>query len=242
MTAWQSAGATDIGTTRKRNEDAFLDRPSAGVWAVADGMGGHAAGDVASRLAVDHLAEAIDNGLPREASARIETLITALEAANAAMLHHGETAALDTVGSTVAMVVRDGPASVRVLWSGDSRVYRWRDGTVGLLTRDHTLAEQIADTDPALAAMVTRSQAANTLTSVLGIDAAPRIDSAPCAVRPGDRLLICSDGLSGVLDNGALAALLAEVPVSEAGAYGLIQAALEAGSRDNVTAVLIGVA
>lgn len=241
MTGWQAAAATDIGPVRKRNEDAFLTRGEAGLWAVADGMGGHAAGDVASRLAIDALAAAVEAGLPTDPDARADRVLSALDDANAAMLDHGRRTAKDTVGSTVAAVLREDETHARLLWCGDSRIYRWRAGTLDLLTRDHTLAEQIAETDPAMAAMMARSQAAHTLTAALGVDRSPRIDAALHTVAPGDRLLICSDGLSGVLDGDALADALGHVPVTDAGARTLIDAALARGTRDNVTAVLIGI-
>ena len=138
---FRSAAATDVGRVRTNNEDGFVERPEAGIWAVADGMGGHSHGEVASRMVCDALADFPLDGTFEEAiddAARKRVQDVNDHLARGSSMHGADPS--DRSGSTVVMLLVRGRGSA-VLWAGDSRVYRWRGGTLEQLTRDHSLAE-----------------------------------------------------------------------------------------------------
>jgi type VI secretion system protein ImpM len=218
-----SAARSECGPVRSVNQDSFLERPEAGVWAVADGMGGHAAGDQASRMVCDALAglelQATLDGTAGEVARRLADVN--------AHLYRLATHPVNPVrsGSTVVALVARG-AQCHVLWAGDSRAYRLRDGTLDRLTHDH-----VEDEDG-------RMGEDYSITRAVGGEATLALDSYRGRVRRGDRYLLCSDGLTRVLEPAALASGLSlETPATAAGA--LVDAALAAGTTDNVTAVVI---
>jgi PPM family protein phosphatase len=243
---WQSCGLTHRGLRRRRNEDALLVKPAARIYAVADGMGGHAAGDVASRLA----AAVLDAAFPRAPSPRIHAatlarrLIDVFAEANRAILQH---AALDTscagMGTTLTAVspLAAAPQCV-IAHVGDSRAYRLRRGRLQQLTRDHTWVQQQVD-----AGMLTPVQArshpmSSVLHRVLGTPAEGPADTLVADAEAGDLFLICSDGLTNMIDDANLAALLARYPAAtdlERLGHELIEAANLRGGHDNITAVLL---
>jgi type VI secretion system protein ImpM len=221
--SYVSAARSDCGPVRSVNQDAWLERPEVGVWAVADGMGGHEAGDQASRMVCDALAELEPQPTLGATAGEVARRLTDVNA----HLYRLATHPVNPVrsGSTVVALVARG-TQCHVLWAGDSRAYRLRDGTLDKLTHDHVDAENgLADDD-------------YSITRAVGGEATLALDSYRGRVRRGDRYLLCSDGLTRVLDNAELASRLAlETPASAVGA--LIEAALAAGTTDNVTAVVI---
>jgi protein phosphatase/serine/threonine-protein phosphatase Stp1 len=233
-TRFRSAGKTDPGARRTHNEDSFVDRPVAGLWAVADGAGGHEAGEVASGMIRDALA-AIPDGLPAgrmlgEVRQRLLLVHDALREQGAQQ--HG------TIASTiVVLIVRGGHFAC--LWAGDSRLYRLRGGVLEQMTRDHSLVQELVDAGAVRPEDAESHPRANVITRAVGAgEDELEIDKCTDRVLPGDRFLLCSDGLSKTLPATEIATLLA-VPDPALAPELLIAAALARHASDNVTAVAV---
>jgi len=211
-----SRGVSDRGYVRRRNEDAVLDMPEAGLWAVADGMGGHADGDLASQAVVRALA-----GLGASCAGRVlvERIPAALQQVNAELVWHG---AGKVVGSTVAVLVLEGE-NYHCFWAGDSRVYLWRDGGLRQLTRDHAVAG---------------GHARGALTRAVGAEQTLELDYLTDYLYEGDLFLLCSDGLTTVVDDETIADALHRCAPEQV-SQRLLEAALRAGAPDNVSCVSV---
>jgi type VI secretion system protein ImpM len=221
---FRSAAATDVGRVRTNNEDGFVERPEAGLWAVADGMGGHSHGEVASRMVCDALTDFPLDGTFEEA---IDAARKRVQEVNDHLARAGIGAdPANRSGSTVVMLLLRGPRSA-VLWAGDSRVYRWRGGALEQLTRDHSLAE-IAGTAAAESSVITRA---------VGVDVDLTLDVHRDAIRPEDRFLLCSDGLTRVVPESEISNWMRSPDIQTA-VDGLMKATLSAGAPDNVTVVI----
>ncbi len=229
LLAWS---VTDRGTVRKVNEDALVDRPELGLWAVADGAGGHHAGDVASGLIVQAL-QTIPAAL--EADELLTQVRLRLAATHLALRQRAAAAGHAVIASTVVvLMVRGGHFAC--LWAGDSRAYLLRDGVLSQVTRDHSLVQELVDAGQLDPAEAEGHVHANVITRAVGAEAESlALDKATGPVLPGDRFLLCSDGLSKVMDDGSLQALLTAASPADA----LVRGALERGTRDNVTAVVV---
>lgn len=236
---FRSWSATHSGAVRKHNEDHVVDRPEAGLWAVADGAGGHELGELAS----GRLAEALD-AMPVGLSGGELLAQVRLRVAD---VHHGlqEEAARRgprvTIASTVVVLIaRD--AHFACLWAGDSRCYLLRGGELRQITRDHSLVQELVETGVIDADAAERHPQANVITRAVGAgEEALVLDKVSGALAAGDRFLLCSDGLSKTLPDPELAALLsapAGVPPPEV----MTAAALARGVTDNVSAVVVEVA
>lgn len=236
-----------MGRTRERNEDALLQRPPRGVVAVADGMGGHAAGDIASRIAVDVVDDRTAH-LPEDGIA--EYLRETVRAAHGAILKAAEAdPALEGMGTTLTTLYidPDHPAGL-VAHVGDSRAYRWRNGALEQLTRDDTWVQQQVEEGLLSPDQARGHPFSAMLTSALGIPAADLdvqiIDVDP---RPGDVILLCSDGLTAELSDDDLRQLLlghADLDDADAldrAAAALVDAANDAGGPDNITVALVSI-
>jgi serine/threonine protein phosphatase PrpC len=224
-----SAGLTDVGRTREENQDAFLERPESGVWLVADGMGGHQAGSLASRLIVERVRAADLTGGLTEA---VATLKASLLAVNADLRRRAQEQPGFDAGSTVVALCVRGEVGA-ALWAGDSRLYRLRAGTFAQLTQDHSLlAEAGAQIDPVDSHVITRAVGGGDLLDV---------EERRFEVLAGDRFLLCTDGLYEDLTPSELASGLGRGDCSEA-AHELLASALRHGGQDNLTAVCVGVA
>lgn len=229
---WTSQGITNIGSVRKANEDAFLDRPDLGVWAVADGMGGHAAGDVASQVVVDRLEQ-----LP--ADGKLSTLLDAAEdrlfEANRKLLTLAMHEKERTIGSTVVALLARGH-HVACLWAGDSRLYRIRGRNIEQMMQDHAMIEDLV-----ASGLITREEAAchpqaNRITRAIGAMPGLFLDVELFELEPGDIYLLCSDGLYKELSNEEIAKTLGgDIRAVDK----LIMFALERGAHDNVTIVAV---
>ncbi|MBR9990067.1 MAG: serine/threonine-protein phosphatase [Gemmatimonadetes bacterium] len=240
---WSSAGVTDRGRRRARNEDALLLRPHARIYAVADGMGGHAAGNVASQTAIEVLAAAFERApSPRIGSATLaRRLLGVFNDANHAILEHAarhrECAGMGT--TLTAMVPLAGSDQCVIGHVGDSRAYRLRAGELTQLTRDHTWVQQQVDAGMLTFAEARHHPLASVLSRVLGTAAVGPADTLVVDAAPGDIFLLSTDGLTTMLDDQDVRELLSQpVPPAEL-TKSLIDAANERGGLDNTTVVVV---
>lgn len=234
---WSSAGRSDTGKVRARNEDAFLDQPQQGLWVVADGMGGHQAGDLASRLIVESLAE-LPAGLDFED--RLDAVRDSLHRINRhlslGLTLTGETQDL-LVGSTVVALLAEG-SQVACLWAGDSRCYLLRGRQLFQLTRDHSLLQQLVAERGMSPAEAAQQPGAHALTRAVGAAEELQLDILELESLPGDVFLLCSDGLYQDLDHDLLTAALLR-PSPQLALQRLFELALAGPARDNLSAVVI---
>ena len=235
--AVQAFGLSDVGLVRSGNEDSYAVVPGLGFFAVADGVGGHAAGEVASRMAIDAVRSALE-GPAREAG--LHGLARSVEHANALVHAAAQKKGHRGMGTTfTGVLVQEGRACLA--HAGDSRAYLLRGRRLTQLTQDHTLVAALVQ-----AGMMTPEEAAvspdrNVITIALGSEEEVDVDTRVLAVEPGDTLLLCSDGLHGVVSDEDIAAvLLRERDLGRAAAE-LVGRANDEGGPDNVTVVLVRV-
>lgn len=234
--SWRSHGISVVGNRRKINEDACLDQPSKGLWAVADGMGGHQAGEVASRAIVDALGS---TQFPLALEERADVVRSCLAEVNDELRRlSARSSSGQIIGSTVVVLLADG-GRCAYLWAGDSRLYRLRQGRFEQLTRDHAMVQQddgdwLAESNGSSAS----GQHCNAITRAVGADEVLELDAGVCDASPGDRFLLCSDGLDKELNTSEIAATLATGDC-QACAMALIETALTRKGRDNVTVVVV---
>ena len=232
--SWGSA--SDVGLVRRLNEDSLLASPP--VFLVADGMGGHAAGDVASTITV----AAFSRYVARSGVSQSEIAL-ALDAANTAILEFAERAEGQRgMGTTVAGIGMGGPPHTPrwvVFGVGDSRVYALRDGELTQLTHDHSAVQELVDAGELTPEQARAHPRRNVVTRALGSPETPVPDFVHIAPRVGDRYVICSDGLSGEMDDQEIARVLGEATSPQAAADDLVARALHHGGRDNVTVIVL---
>jgi protein phosphatase len=232
---WISGAASDQGRVRRVNQDAYLDRPDLGLWAVADGMGGHTDGAVASGALVEALGSL---ARPRLLGSGARTIELTLEKVNRQLLGQAQqTASGDLIGSTIVSLLALGDHCA-LLWVGDSRIYRLRDGVLQQLTTDHSQVQAMVDEGLLPPELAESHPFSNVLLRAVGSDEPMSVDRRIERLRAGDRFLLCSDGLFRELDSDAIASTLGPSPPAEA-ARALVQQACDLGARDNVTAVAV---
>lgn len=246
-----SAVASHPGLRREENEDAYCVRPDLGLYIVADGMGGHAAGEVASRLAIDTIEAFIadtktsdvhrtwpfpyDPALSQDGN----RLKAALRLANRRLASAVERDPSLKGMATTAAALLIGPGGITVAHVGDSRVYRSRSGAIQQVTDDHSwVGEQVR------AGSLTEADAKqhpwrNVVTRAIAGAEDPEVDVADVQAERGDILMICSDGLSGVVSNDACQAIIAASPSLDDACRRLVEAANDAGGPDNITVALL---
>jgi serine/threonine protein phosphatase PrpC len=222
---------TDTGRQRRGNEDAYFARSP--LFAVADGVGGAQAGEVASQLAV----EVLEKGLPEGAGSIEERLIARVEEANSRIAELAQADERRAGMSTTLTLAYVGEEDVSVVHVGDSRLYRLRDGAFERLTDDHTLVDELVRSGKLTQQEAEQHPQRSIITRALGSEGI-EADSRTWPARDGDRYLICSDGLTGMVDEARVGELLAAAPSLSAAARTLIDAANDAGGRDNITVVL----
>ena len=232
---WISYARTDVGKVRKVNEDSVLDHGDAGIWVVADGMGGHAAGDVASRSIVEKLAAI-------KASADANELINAVEngllEVNESLIQQAtERTDRQTMGSTVSVMVAFHKKCFS-LWAGDSRTYRVRNGRLQRMTSDHSKVQDLVDDGLLNEEEAERHPEANVITRAIGATRNLYIDLDVHDVDAGDRYMLCSDGLYKEVAEEEMADLISQGSPEDA-CNALVELTLERGSRDNVTVIVI---
>ena len=223
---------TDTGRQRRGNEDALYAR--APLFAVADGMGGAQAGEVASHLAV----EVLEQGLPDGGGSVEERLRARVREANARIMASAQADNARAGMGTTLTVAYVGEDDVTVAHVGDSRLYRLRDGTFERLTDDHSLVEELVRQGKLTPEEADEHPQRSIITRALGAEEGVEADSTTWAGRDGDVYLICSDGLTSMIPEAHVAQILAEAPSLASAGRMLIDAANDAGGRDNITVVL----
>ncbi len=231
---WSSAGVTDVGTVRSVNEDAYLAMDELELWAVADGMGGHSAGDFASRSIVSALSE-LDR--VAELDDAVEQTAKTLGGVNAFLVEQAAMRGSELIGATVLVLVARGTSGC-CLWAGDCRLYRLQGDRLSLLSEDHSRVQELVNSGQITMAEARSHPEANMVTRALGVTSELALDRLACEISPGDTFLLCSDGLSGVLEEQDLGDCLKQRDCASA-AHSLVARALELGARDNVTAVVV---
>lgn len=230
-----SAALSHVGKVRSNNQDSGY--AGTHLFVVADGMGGHAGGDVASAIALHRIVEAdLDYPTAEDAAAALQTAIIAANGQlSDAVAEHPELTGMGTTVDALALV----GDRVAIAHIGDSRVYLLRDGELSQITTDHTFVQRLVD-----AGRITEEEALvhprrSVLMRVLGdVDQSPEVDIIVMQTKPGDRWLLCSDGLSGVIDNDTIRAALATTLTAAQVTGRLVKYALDRGAPDNVTVVI----
>ncbi|MCX7692759.1 Stp1/IreP family PP2C-type Ser/Thr phosphatase [Tepidimonas taiwanensis] len=237
MLSYRFACATDPGRVRPNNEDTVRIEPDIGLVVVADGLGGYNAGEVASRLCCDTVAEIVRTAsTPRAADERLRS---AIEAANQRIHAHAQRhAAYHGMATTVVAVLVSGE-QLTVAHVGDSRLYRLRHGRLVALTRDHTLVQEYIDAGWLHPDDIHHVDYRNIVTRAVGALPAVTVDVAKHTVQAGDTYLLCSDGLTEMLSDAEIEAILCNAPLGPATALALIDAANAAGGSDNIAVAMI---
>ncbi len=232
---FDSAGLTDVGKVRALNEDRYVDRPVIGLWAVADGMGGHQAGEVASGM----LAEALEAiGPPDSGYAFLDAVQDAVERVNRALVAH---AAISTPGSVIGstiVVLLAYAGHYACLWAGDSRIYLLRNGRLEQVTRDHSMVQELLDSGALARRDVKNFGKSNIITRAVGVNDRLALDLHQGPILDRDVFLLCSDGLTNFVDDAEITAILRTSPPSAA-ANDLIALTLSRAAKDNVTVVVV---
>lgn len=229
------ATRTHVGLRRKLNEDAVLADPSRALFAVADGMGGHEAGEVASRQVVEALA-----ALPelRSVEASLAASVEALQAVNRQLrIMAAGGPEPRVIGTTVVGLTLQGER-FGCFWSGDSRAYRLRVGGLARLTRDHSLVQELVDAGMLSARDAPHHPSANVVTRAVGADESLEVDTITGDVHSGDRFLLASDGLTRHVDDAELELALAGGSAARC-ADQLLELVLARGAYDNVSLVIV---
>ena len=227
--------ATHPGLKRRINEDRFCTRPDLGLWAVADGMGGHAHGDWASNAVVQAL-EAV--ALPADFHDATRTVADAVHSANRRIWGEAQRRTQQMGSTVVALLVQHGCFSA--IWVGDSRAYVLRDGVLHPLTRDHSQVQEMVDRGLISPEQARDHPRGHVLARAVGVGARLEVDVVTDDALPGDLFLLCSDGLTATTDEATIAAVMA-LPDRQAALDRLIESALAGGAPDNVTIVLVAV-
>jgi protein phosphatase len=276
-----SAALTDPGIRRPANEDSYVSRPGLGLHLVCDGMGGHAAGEIASRVAADAIeafiqhTEGVTAGFawpfPYNPDWGVDgnRIVSALRLANREiaqrMIDEPALRGMATTAVCLLLGIRDSgfgiradgdraptpkpqspaPGTVPALFAhvGDSRAYLWRDGQLDQITRDHSWVEEQMSLGVLSESEARQHPWRNLVTRALSGADEPRVELTPLALEPGDRVLLCSDGLTSPLTNGVIAAMLAAAPAGrpEEICRALVDAANRAGGPDNITVIVVEV-
>ena len=234
--SWTSSACSDVGSVRELNEDAYLERPDLGLWLVADGMGGHFAGDVASQMVVAAMQELEP---PRSLGQFVDEVEKRLIETNTRLREYAEREKTHTIGSTVVAMLIHREHAV-CLWAGDSRMHRYRDGRLEQISQDHALVEELVERG-----VLTREQAidhphGNLVTRAVGAAEKLFVDVEIIDVKPGDLFILCSDGLEKEITDEAMTTLSPDAHTSRL-SHALLERALVHGARDNVTVITVAI-
>lgn len=227
------AGITHRGRVRERNEDAILTDPDGELWAVADGMGGLDHGEVAADMVIDAIATLPDDSDP------VTGLTDRLVRANAAVAARARESGRPMGATVVAALIRRGVA--HLVWAGDSRAYLMRGGGLRLLTRDHTVVQDLVDEGTLHPHEAEHHPESHVVTRAVGMGPDFAAESVSVPLVPGDRLMLCSDGLPRCLAQQHIAGVLRVAPTPDEAARALAGAALDAGAPDNVSVIVVDI-
>lgn len=232
----KSYALTHPGNVRSQNEDAFLCRDDIGLWVVADGMGGHEAGELASELVINALWNIPGN---TQIQQMLEYVLAVVETVNRNLL--AKMAQLPTdhhLGSTLAaLVITEGQGAC--IWAGDSRIYRLRQGTLQRLTHDHSLVQELIDQGAVHPEQAHNHPHGNVITRAIGVDEELELEQRRFSVETDDIFLLCSDGLSNEVSDAELQALLT-VAEPEQAVKDLVRLTLSRTGKDNITVLIVG--
>ena len=231
---FRTASATHVGRVREVNEDGLLARPEVGLWAVADGMGGHGGGDLASSAVIAALGTIADPGSAAELLAQFEDRIIRV---NADLRGLAKTRATQIVGTTVVAILIYG-FHYACVWCGDSRAYRLRAGSLAQISRDHSEVQDLIDRGVLEPHEARNWPRRNVITRALGVASQAALEIGDGPIMAGDRFLLCSDGLTNHVDDSEIAALLGADDLEKACAR-LITLTLQRGALDNVSIVIV---
>jgi len=230
----RSASYSHVGMVRLINEDAFLELPEHSLWAVADGMGGHAAGDYVASLIVDSLRRV----LPADSlSTYTCALRTALIEVNSAVREETHRRGVSMMGSTVVVLAVNGDQGV-CLWAGDSRLYRLRDGELRGISRDHSYVQDLQDSGLLTEAQARVHPRANIVTRAVGVEDSLDLAMVNLDILPGDTYLLCSDGLNKTAEDKEIRDVLGHADPWQV-VRSLVHLGLTRGAPDNITAIVI---
>jgi protein phosphatase len=232
-TVFQTGGATHAGHVRDHNEDDLVLRPEAGLWAVADGMGGHEAGAFASQTVARTLATV---EAPASAAALLKSCEDKLAQANDEIRAFAQSNGGAIVGTTVAVLLVF-QSHFSCIWCGDSRVYLIRRGALRQLSRDHSELQEFVDRGVLTPAEAKVWPGRNVLTRAIGVFETPETDREDGELESGDMFVLCSDGLTTHVDDDEILKIAARRPAENA-CHDLIDLALSRGGKDNVTVVI----
>jgi protein phosphatase len=232
---FETGFATHPGNVRARNEDGYLVRPESGVWAVADGMGGHEEGRLASETIVRALASIGNPASAPDLLARFEDRV---RIANARLKEVGHTRGGSIIGATVAALLAH-DRYYAVIWSGDSRIYLVRDGQIMQVSRDHTEAQELVDQGVLTRDEARRWPGRNVITRAIGAHDEVELEFEHGVLEPGDRFVICSDGLTDHVEDGEIRDRIMRLAPQNA-VDNLIALTLARGATDNVTVIVVG--
>lgn len=235
--SWTSHGISDTGKVRRHNEDSMLVRPEIGLWAVADGMGGHAKGDMASQMVVESLRKIHEGtSLPKY----LDEIEDSIQAVNRKLIETAkESKKKTTIGSTLVMLLAYDKYCV-YMWAGDSRLYRLRDGEIRQITTDHSQVELYIEQG-----LISREEAlahphGNMITRAVGAVDELHLDMDIQEMEEGDRYMLCSDGLTKHIADLEMQSLLADGACEEA-CRRMIDLTLSRGAGDNVTVIIVDI-
>ena len=234
--AFECVSRTHVGCRRKVNEDSLAVRTERGLWAVADGMGGHEAGDVASSKVTEALLRLpVVYGL----ESQVEAVVGALQRVNGELIELAGTSDMKRrIGSTVVgLAIADG--QYRCFWAGDSRAYRVRAGQIEQVSRDHSMVQDLVDAGLLAPEDAENHPNANIITRAVGVNESLKVDIVQGEALPGDLYLLASDGLTRLVNDEELAAILTSRGIDAADM--LIETSLSRGAPDNVTLVVVKV-
>ena len=232
-----SAGVTNPGRVRTHNEDAFLDAPERRLWVVADGMGGHSAGDLASAMIVERMRKLDPDA---DMANYIDKVDATLSTVNDDLRKHAQERNVALIGATVVAMI-GGKEFNAIGWAGDSRVYRFHEGALKQMSRDHSTAQELMDTGQFTAAQLAGKQQGNTITRAVGGEPKLFLDWVLAGYQAGTQFLLCSDGLTKEVPEPKIEEEFKKnLPPKEL-AETLVQAAIAAGGRDNVTVLVVRV-
>jgi protein phosphatase len=231
---FKAYGLSLTGRVRQSNEDAFFCDTDAGVFVVCDGMGGAAAGEIASHLAAQNTGAALTGGVLSE-----QRMVEAVAAANRVVYQKASSdRKLEGMGTTLVTLALNGQHAW-IAHVGDSRCYVWRDARLERLTADHSLVEEQVRLGQITRSQAERSPFQHVITRAIGTTAEAVPDVLKVDLRPGDVYLLVSDGLTRELSDEAIAAALANAKTEQEAAETLVHGANSAGGRDNITCILV---